>query len=61
MHVYMGDTPEFILKLLFWGRATREGRRDESTVNNSGYKLKIRLTGPLGNRMARPPGLFIYF
>jgi hypothetical protein len=39
--------------------ATREGRRDESTVNNSGSKLKIRLTSPLGNRMARPSGLFL--
>jgi hypothetical protein len=28
-------------------RASREGRRDESTVNNSGSKLKIRLTGAL--------------
>jgi hypothetical protein len=34
-------------------RAAREGRRDESIVNNSGSKLKIRLTGELGNRMAR--------
>jgi hypothetical protein len=46
-------------KVLFWARATREGRRDESIVNNSGSKLKIRLTGPLGNRMARPSGLFL--
>ena len=30
-------------------RAAREGRRDESTVNNSGSKLKIRLTEDLGN------------
>jgi hypothetical protein len=30
-------------------RASRKGRWDESTVNNSGSKLKIRLTGPLGN------------
>ena len=34
-------------------RAAREGRRDESTVNNSGSKLKFQLTGPLENRMAR--------
>jgi hypothetical protein len=39
--------------------AAREGRRDESTVNNSGSKLKIRLTGELGNRMARLSGLFL--
>jgi hypothetical protein len=30
-------------------RASREGRRDESTVNNEGSTLKIRLTGALGN------------
>jgi hypothetical protein len=56
---YGGDTPEFIL--LFWkitctarargsrvrARASREGLWDESTVNNSGSKLKIQLTGPL--------------
>jgi hypothetical protein len=59
MHVYRGDTPEFIWKLLFWARAASEGRWDESTVNNSGSKLKIRLTGSLGNRMARPSGLFL--
>jgi hypothetical protein len=40
-------------------RAAREGRRDESTVNNSGSKLKIRLTGELGNRMARLSRLFL--
>jgi hypothetical protein len=28
-------------------------------VKNSGSKLKIRLTGPLWNRMARPSGLFL--
>jgi hypothetical protein len=27
-------------------RAARDGRRAESTVSNSGSKLKIRLTGP---------------
>jgi hypothetical protein len=37
-------------------RASREGRRDESTVNNSGStsKLKIRLTGDLGNLLLFP-------
>ena len=35
-------------------RASREGRRDESTVNNSGSKLKIRLTGALGNLLLFP-------
>ena len=38
-------------------RASREGRRDEPTVNNSGSKLKIRLVGPPGNRetlLSRP-------
>jgi hypothetical protein len=30
-------------------RAAREGRRDESTVNNSGSKLKIYETHPVGN------------
>jgi hypothetical protein len=40
-------------------RAAREGRRDASTVNNSGSKLKIRLTGELGNRMARLSRLFL--
>ena len=35
-------------------RASREGRRDESTVNNSGSKLKIRLVGPLGNLLLFP-------
>jgi hypothetical protein len=28
-------------------RAAREGRRDQSTMNNLGSKLKIRLTGAL--------------
>ena len=40
-------------------RAAREGRRDESTVTNSGFKLKIRHTSALGNRMARLSGLFL--
>ena len=40
-------------------RAAREGRRDESTVNNSGSKLKIRLTGGLGNRETRLSSLFL--
>jgi hypothetical protein len=40
-------------------RAAREGRRDESTVNNSGSKLKIRLTGELENLMARLSWLFL--
>ena len=31
----------------------REGRRGEPTVNNSGSKLKFRLTGALGNRDTR--------
>jgi hypothetical protein len=35
-------------------RAARDGRRDESTVNNSGSKLKIRLTGALGNLLLFP-------
>jgi hypothetical protein len=30
-------------------RHAREGRRDESTVNNSGSKLKLWQTGALGN------------
>ena len=37
----------------------REGRRGEPTVNNSGSKLKFRLTGPLENRMARLSRLFL--
>jgi hypothetical protein len=37
-------------------RASRGGRRDESTLNNSGSKLKIRQTGPrLGNLLLFPP------
>ena len=40
-------------------RAAREGRRDESTVHNSGSKLKIRLTGGLGNRETRLSSLFL--
>jgi hypothetical protein len=40
-------------------RAAREGRRDESTVNKSGSKLKIRLTSELGNLMARFSGPFL--
>ena len=40
-------------------RAARKGRWDESNVNNSGSKLKIRLTGELGNRMARLSRLFL--
>jgi hypothetical protein len=46
---------------IFWGklhapRARRLGRRDESTVNNSGStsKFKIRLIGPLGNLLLFP-------
>ena len=35
-------------------RAARDGWRDESTVNNSGSKLKIRLVGPLGNLLLFP-------
>ena len=35
-------------------RAARDGRRDESTVNNSGSKLKIWLTGALGNLLLFP-------
>ena len=35
-------------------RAAREGRRDESTVNNSGSKLKIRHTSALGNLLLFP-------
>ena len=31
-----------------------EGRRDESTVNNLGFKLKIQLTGALGNLLLFP-------
>ena len=30
-------------------RASREGRRDASTVSNSGSKSKFQLVGPLGN------------
>jgi hypothetical protein len=39
-------------------RASREGRRDESTANNSGSKLKIRLTGggALGTLLLFPMG-----
>ena len=37
----------------------REGRSGEPSVNNSGSKLKFRLTGPLENRMARLSGLFL--
>ena len=41
-------------------RAAREGWRDESTVNNSGSKLKSgSLHGELGNRMARLSRLFL--
>ena len=40
-------------------RAAREGRRDQSSVNNSGSKLKIRLTGGLGNRETRLSSLFL--
>ena len=32
-------------------RASREGRRDESTVNNSGSKLKIYEIHPVGNHL----------
>jgi hypothetical protein len=35
-------------------RASREGRWDESTMSNSGSKLKIRLVGPLGNLLLFP-------
>jgi hypothetical protein len=35
-------------------RAAREGRRDESTVNNSDSELEIRQTGPLGNLLLFP-------
>jgi hypothetical protein len=35
-------------------RAARDGRRDESTVNNSVSKLKIRLTGALGKLLLFP-------
>jgi hypothetical protein len=35
-------------------RAEREGRRDASTVDNSGSKLKIWHTGPLGNLLLFP-------
>jgi hypothetical protein len=35
-------------------RASREGRRDESTVHNPGSKLKIRLTGALRNLLLFP-------
>jgi hypothetical protein len=35
-------------------RAAREARRDESTVNNSGSKSKIRLVGALGNLLLFP-------
>ena len=35
-------------------RASREGRRDESTVNNSSSKLQIWLTGRLGNPLLFP-------
>ena len=35
-------------------RAARDGRRDESTVSNSGSKFKIRLTGALGNLLLFP-------
>ena len=35
-------------------RASREGRRDESTVNNSSSKLKNRLTGRMGNLLLFP-------
>ena len=34
--------------------AAREGRRDESTVNNSNSKLKFRHTGALGNALCFP-------
>ena len=37
-----------------YARASREGRRDESTVNNSSSKLKNRLTGRLGNLLLFP-------
>jgi hypothetical protein len=40
-------------------RAAREGRRDQSIVDNSGSKLKIRLTGGLGNRKTRLSSLFL--
>jgi hypothetical protein len=35
-------------------RASREGRRDESTMNNSCSKLKFWKTGALGNRLLFP-------
>jgi hypothetical protein len=35
-------------------RAARDGRRDGSTVSNSGSKFKIRLTGRLGNLLLFP-------
>ena len=35
-------------------RTAREGQRDESTVNNSGSKLKIRHTSALGNLLLFP-------
>jgi hypothetical protein len=40
-------------------RAAREGRRDQSTVDNAGSKLKIRLTGELKNRETRLSSLFL--
>jgi hypothetical protein len=39
--------------------AAREGRRDQSTVDNAGSKLKIRLTGELKNRETRLSSLFL--
>ena len=35
-------------------RAAREGRRDESTVNNSGAKLKFYEIHPVGNLLLFP-------